>query len=171
MVFRLSVEVIPGGLGQQWDGMSLPLMKRTPVTATGPRFPSCLRERSNGHAIRPSLLDQLAPCLRGTRTGNARNARSAGTTRRSRSQRHRDRQRRACLRLDRAERHSKSQCKGRPGRAASRWHQTHRVMLTGDNPSAAASVAVAVGVDREVGPFIGTVVSQHILFSRTAAVD
>ena len=31
------------------------------------------------------------------------------------------------------------------------------VMLTGDNPSAAASVAVAVGVDREVGQFIGTV--------------
>ena len=39
------------------------------------------------------------------------------------------------------------------------------VMLTGDNPSAAASVAVAVGVDREVGQFIGTVgISTHPVF-------
>jgi len=30
---------------------------------------------------------------------------------------------------------------------------------------------LTVGVDREVGPFIGTVVSQHTLFSRSAVVD
>lgn len=31
MAFRLSVEVISGGLGHEWGGMNLPSMKRIPV--------------------------------------------------------------------------------------------------------------------------------------------